>query len=118
MRRWIDMRAPLADMGVKLGEKSGAHRVVAFVVPINGFARFIRKTRPPRDPRRKFMRKIDIFLRRERLLNRPERWLRLFSNQTGGKNTNDNRERAKFHPAVLMDACTNDQQLPTTLNNF
>ena len=56
MRWWIDVCAPLADMREKLREKTGAHRVRTFVVPVNGLTRFIRETGPARNSRRKFVR--------------------------------------------------------------
>ena len=43
-----------------------------FVVPVNCLARFIRKTGPARNSRRKLVRKIDVFLRREHLLDLPK----------------------------------------------
>ena len=67
------MRAPLANVGKELREKSGAHCIWAFIVPVNRFARLIRKSGPPGNTRLKFTRKIDIFLRNQGFLNLPER---------------------------------------------
>src|SRR6266571_4181724 len=71
--RWIDVRAPLTNVGKELREKSGAHCIWAVIVPVNRFARLIRKSRPTGDTRLKFMREIDIFLRGQSFLNLPER---------------------------------------------
>ena len=43
-----------------------------WVVPVNCLARFIRKTGPARNSRRKLVRKVDVFLRREHLLDLPK----------------------------------------------
>ncbi len=72
MCRRIHVRAPLADVREEFREKTGAHRVGTLVVPINCLARFIRKAGPARNSRRKLVRKTDVFLRREHLLDFPE----------------------------------------------
>jgi hypothetical protein len=46
MRRWINMCAPLSNMREEFREESGAHCARTFVVPVNCFPRFIRKTGP------------------------------------------------------------------------
>ena len=71
----IYMRAPLTDVREEFREKTGAHGVGTFVVPVNCLARFIRKTRPARNSRPKLMGKVDIFLRREHLLDLPKRFI-------------------------------------------
>ena len=67
-----DVRAPLANVREEFREKSGAHRLGTLVVPVNCLTRFVRKTGLPRNSRRKLVRKIDVFLRREDLLDLPE----------------------------------------------
>jgi len=73
MRRRIDMCSLLSDVGEHLGEKSAAHRVRSFVVPINRLARFIRKSRPARNARLKRAREIDILFPSQNLLTLCER---------------------------------------------
>ena len=55
MRWWIDVHPPLADMRENFGEKTGAHCVWPFIVPINSLARFLRKTGPVWYARREFV---------------------------------------------------------------
>lgn len=73
MSGWIDVRAPLPYVYEKLREKTHLERIWPFVIPVNRFARLIRKSRPARNAWLKFMRKIDIFLRGQSFLNLPER---------------------------------------------
>ena len=56
MCRWIDVRAPLADVREEFREKTGAHCVWTFVVPVNCLTCFIRKTGPARNSWRKLVR--------------------------------------------------------------
>jgi hypothetical protein len=82
MSRRIYVRSPLAHVREQFREKTGAHRVGTLVrhggsvlwriVPVNCLARFIRKTGPARNSRRKLVRKIDVFLRRQHLLDFPK----------------------------------------------
>ena len=82
MRRRIDVRTPLADVREEFREETRAHRIRTLVrragsvlwriVPVNCFTRFIRKTGPARNSPRKLVRKIDVFLRREHLLDFPK----------------------------------------------
>ena len=72
MRRRIYVGAPLADVREEFREKTGTLRVRTLVVPVNCLARFIRKTGPARNSWRKRMRKVDVFLRREHLLDLPK----------------------------------------------
>src|SRR4051812_5250399 len=58
MRGWIDVRAPLPDVSVNLGEKSFPDRAFSFLVPVGGFAFFIGKSMPMRNAGRKLMGKI------------------------------------------------------------
>jgi len=72
MCRRIYVRAPLTDVREEFREKTGAHRLGTLVVPVNCLAHFIRKTGPARNSWRKLMRKVDVFLRREHLLDLPK----------------------------------------------
>jgi hypothetical protein len=56
----IDVRPPLTNMREQLGEKTGTQSVRPFVIPVNRFARFVRKPWSAGDSGRKFVRKIDI----------------------------------------------------------
>jgi hypothetical protein len=72
MRRRIEVGAPLADVREEFREKTGAHHVRTLVVPVNCLTRFIRKTWPVRNSRRELVCKVNVFLRREHLLDLPK----------------------------------------------
>jgi hypothetical protein len=55
------MCAPLTDYCVSLRKKTGSHRSMNFVVPVNCFTLFIWKSRPVRNPFFKTMCQIDQF---------------------------------------------------------
>ncbi len=73
MRRRINVRSPLADMRKQFREKAHPHRVWALVVPVDCLSRFIRKTGPTRNSRRKVVRKIYVFFGSQQFLDFPKR---------------------------------------------
>src|SRR5436305_11032988 len=54
-------------------EKAHPHRVWALVVPVDCLSRFIRKTGPTRNSRRKAVRKIYVFFGSQQFLDFPKR---------------------------------------------
>src|SRR5438552_8808136 len=121
MRRRIDMRAPLSNVRENLRKEAGAHRVGAFLVPINRLSHFIWKSRPPRDPRFERVRQINISFRGQHLLKTPERAFASTMQNRDAK-TDDTEQkypsRLKVHCVLLTDAAATSQQLRITLNNF
>src|SRR6266566_5249674 len=87
MRRWIHVRAPLTDMSKDLGKKPVAHHAWLLFVPVNRFALFVGKTRPPRNSWSEAVSKIHKLFAGQDLLKIDERnfWQRF---------TSQNAERA------------------------
>ena len=85
MRGRINMRPPLADMREQLREKARYHRVWTLVVPVDRLSRFIGKTWPTRNSRRKRVCEIHVFFRSKQFLDTPKPRLILADGVTNNK---------------------------------
>src|SRR4051812_3190128 len=66
---WIDVRSPLADVRVNLGEKSFANGTFAFLIPVGGFPFLFGKPVPMWDPGCESVGEVDKFFSGQDLLD-------------------------------------------------
>jgi hypothetical protein len=85
MRRRINVRSPLADMREQFRKEARSHRVWTLVVPVDRLSRFIGKTGPTRNSRRKRVCEIHVSFRSKQFLDTPK--ARLIGTQSVANNT-------------------------------